>query len=137
MNHSVIIPEFIPYEKIRNFIPEVIKIQKGDNVKWINVSDDFHNLYFFGVLNDLSKVEIVEQLQIGPGESRELTFNYDYSQIDYICKEHGIKDLREHNSISIFVQKYNDMSIIERLGCLSKRFNIRHQYLLSQLDGRE
>ena len=134
MNHLVIIPEFIPYEKIRNFIPEVIKIQKGDNVKWINVSDDFHNLYFFGVLNDLSKVEIVEQLQIGPGESRELTFNYDYSQIDYICKEHGIKDLREHNSISIFVQKYSNMSIIERLRCLSKRFNIRHQYLLNQLD---
>ena len=48
------------YEKIRNFIPEVVKIQKGDNVKWINVSKDFHHLYFFGVLSDLSKVEIVE-----------------------------------------------------------------------------
>lgn len=30
MNHSVI-------------IPEVVKIQKGDNVKWINVGKDFHN----------------------------------------------------------------------------------------------
>ena len=50
MNHSVIIPEFIPYEKIRSFIPEVVKIQKGDNVKWINVSKDFHNLYFFGLV---------------------------------------------------------------------------------------
>ena len=66
MNHSVIIPEFIPYEKIRNFIPEVVKIQKGDNVKWINISKNFHHLYFFGVLSDHSKVEIVEQLQIGP-----------------------------------------------------------------------
>ena len=46
MNHSVIIPEFTPYEKIRNFIPEVVKIQKGDNVKWINVSKDFH-IYIF------------------------------------------------------------------------------------------
>ena len=35
MNHSVIIPEFISYEKIRSFIPEVVKIQKGDNVKWL------------------------------------------------------------------------------------------------------
>ena len=35
MNHSVIIPEFIPHEKIRSFIPEVVKIQNGDNVKWI------------------------------------------------------------------------------------------------------
>ena len=138
MNHSVIIPEFIPYEKIRSFIPEVVKIQKGDNVKWTNVSKDFHNLYFFGLLNDLSKVEIVEQLQLGPGESKELTFNYDYSQIDYICKEHTtMKDMKEHNSISIFVQKYSDMSNTERLICLSKRFNIRYQYLLSQLDGRE
>jgi hypothetical protein len=137
MNHSVIIPEFLPYEKIRNFIPEVVKIQKGDNVKWINVSKDFHNLYFFGVLNDPLKVEIVEQLQIGPGESKELTFNYDYSQIDYICKEHAMKDLKEHSSISIFVQKYSDMSNTERLICLNKRFNIRYQYLLSQLDGRE
>jgi hypothetical protein len=138
MNHSVIIPEFVQYEKIRSFIPEVVKIQKGDNVKWINVSKDFHNLYFFGVLHDLSKVEILEQLQIGPGESKELTFNYDYSQIDYICKEHTtMKDKKEHNSISIFIQKYSDMNNIERLTCLSKRFNIRHQYLLSQLDGRE
>ncbi len=138
MIHSVIIPEFIPNEKIRSFIPEVVKIQKGDSVKWINVSKVFHNLYFFGLLNDLSKIEIVEQLQIGPGESKELTFNYDYSQIDYICKEHiTIKDMKEHNSISIFIKNYRDMSNTERLKCLSKRFNIRHQYLLSQLDERE
>ncbi len=137
MNHSVILPEFMPYEKIRNFIPNVVKIQKGDNVKWINVSKDFHNLYFFGLVEDLSKVEFVEQLQISPGESKELTFNYDYSQIDYICKEHSTKDLKEQNSISIFVQKYNDMSNTERLVCLSKRIDIRHQYLLNQLDGRE
>jgi copper binding plastocyanin/azurin family protein len=137
MIHSVIIPEFIQYEKTRNFIPEVVKIQKGDNVKWINVSRDFHNLYFFGLLEDLSKVEFVEQLQISPGESKELTFNYDYSQIDYICKEHTTKDLKEHNSISIFVHKYSDMSNIEKLVCLSKRLDIRHQYLLNQLDERE
>lgn len=134
MNHSVIIPEFISYEKIRSFIPEVVKIQKGDNVKWLNVSKNFHNLYFFGLVEDLSKVEIIQQLQIGPGESKELTFNYDYSQIDYICKEHTtMKDMKEHNSISIFVKKYSDMSNTERLICLSKRFNIRHQYLLRQL----
>jgi Copper binding proteins, plastocyanin/azurin family len=140
MNHSVIIPEFIPYEKIRSFIPEVVKIQKGDNVKWINASKDFHNLYFFGLVEDLSKVEILEQLQIGPGESKELTFNYDYSQIDYICKEHTTmkdKNMKEHNSISIFIQNYCDMSNTERLTYLSKRFNIRHQYLLSRLDERE
>ena len=47
MNHSVIIPEFISYEKIRSFIPEVVKIQKGDNVRWINLSKNFHNLFFF------------------------------------------------------------------------------------------
>ena len=55
MDHSVIIPKFIPNETIRSFIPEVVKIQKGDSVKWINVSKDFHNLYFFGVLNDSFK----------------------------------------------------------------------------------
>ena len=138
MNHSVIIPEFISYEKIRSFIPDVVKIQKGDNVKWLNVSKDFHNLYFFGLVEDLSKVEIIQQLQIGPGESKELTFNYDYSQIDYICKDHTtMKDMKEHNSISIFVQKYSDMNNTERLTYLNKRFNIRHQYLLSQLDERE
>ncbi|MGE0243029.1 MAG: plastocyanin/azurin family copper-binding protein [Nitrososphaeraceae archaeon] len=138
MTHSVIIPKFISYEKTRSFIPEVVKIQKGDNVKWLNISNDFHNLYFFGIVKDLTKFEIIYQLKIGPGESKELTFNYDYSQIDYICKEHTtMKDMKEHNSISIFVQKYSDMSNIERLTCLSKRFNIKHQYLLNQLDGRE
>ena len=57
MNHSVIIPEFIPYEKIRNFIPEVVKIQKGDNVKWVNVGKDFHNLYFFGLVEIFQKLK--------------------------------------------------------------------------------
>ena len=138
MKHSIIIREFIPHEKIRSFIPEVVKIQNGDKIKWINVGKAFHHLYFFGLVEDLSKVEILEQLQIGPGESKELTFNYDYSQIDYICKEHTtMKDLKEHNSISIFVHKYSNMSNTDKLICLSKRFNIRHQYLLSQLDGRE
>ena len=140
MNHSVIIPEFIPNEKIRSFIPEVVKIQKGDSVKWINVSKDFHNLYFFGLGNNLSKVEILEQLQIGPGESKELTFNYNYSQIDYVCKEHTTmkdKNMIEHNSISIFVEKYRNMDNTERLGYLSKRFNIRPQYLLNQLAEKE
>jgi plastocyanin len=137
LNHSVIIPEFIPHEKIRSFIPSVVKIQKGDNVRWINVSKDFHNLYFFGLSSNLSNVEILEQLRIGPGESKELTFNYDYSQIDYICKEHTMNDMKEHNSISVFVQKYNDMSNIERLRCIGERLSVRHQYLLSQLDGRE
>jgi hypothetical protein len=66
MKHSVIIPEFILHEKIRSFILEVVKIQKGDNVKWINVGKDFHNLYFFGLVEDLSKVKILEQLQIDP-----------------------------------------------------------------------
>jgi hypothetical protein len=89
------------------------------------------------VLKDLSEVEIVEQLQIGPGKSKELSFNYDSSQIGYICKEHTMKDLKEHNSITIFVQKYSNMNNTERLRYLSKRFNIRYQYLLSQLDGRE
>ena len=28
MNHSVIIPEFIPYEKIRSFIPAVVKYKR-------------------------------------------------------------------------------------------------------------
>jgi Copper binding proteins, plastocyanin/azurin family len=138
MSDSVIIPEFISYEKIRSFIPEVVKIQKGDTVKWLNLSKDFHNLYFFGLAEDLSKVEIIQQLQIGPGESKELTFNYDYSQIDYICKEHTtMKDMKEHNSISIFVQKYSDMNNTERLTYLNKRFNISHQYLLKQLTENE
>ena len=88
------------------------------------------------MLKDLSEVEIVEQLQIGPGESKELSFNYDSSQIDYICKEHTMKNLKEHNSISIFVQKYSNMNNTERLRYLSKSFNIRYLYL-SQLDGRE
>jgi Copper binding proteins, plastocyanin/azurin family len=138
MSDSVIIPEFISYEKIRSFIPEVVKIQKGDTVKWLNLSKDFHNLYFFGLAEDLSKVEIIQQLQISPGESKELTFNYDYSQIDYICKEHTtMKDMKEHNSISIFVQKYSDMNNTERLTYLNKRFNISHQYLLKQLTENE
>jgi plastocyanin len=79
MKHSVIIPEFISHEKIRSFIPEVVKIQNGDNVKWIKVGKDFHNLYFFGLVEDLSKVEILKQLQIDPEVPHEAKTGSGYS----------------------------------------------------------
>ena len=57
MKHSIIIPEFIPHEKIRSFIPEVVKIQNGDKIKWINVGKAFHHLYFFGLVEDFQKLK--------------------------------------------------------------------------------
>ncbi len=45
MEHTVIIPEFMPDENIRNFIPEVVKIQMGDTVRWINIGKDSHYIF--------------------------------------------------------------------------------------------
>ena len=46
MEHMVTNPEFMPNEKIRNFIPWMVKIQREDTVRWLNIGKDFHSLCF-------------------------------------------------------------------------------------------
>ena len=48
-----------------------------------------------------------------------MQFDYNYSQIDYIYAEHNLNDMKEHNSISIFVQNYHYISNTERPRLLS------------------
>ena len=57
---------------------------------------------------------------MNPGESKKLQFDYNYSQIDYIYSKHNLNDMKEHNSRSIFVQNYHDISKTERPRLLSK-----------------
>ena len=49
MKHQVIIPQFLRKESIRNYIPQIMKIQKGDVVTWINTDKESHRLYFIKI----------------------------------------------------------------------------------------
>jgi len=49
MKKQVIIPEFQPTEPIRNYIPQTVKIQKGDTIRWINTGSKPHDLYFIRI----------------------------------------------------------------------------------------
>ena len=122
MKHQVIIPQFLHKEFIRNYIPQTLKIQKGDTVTWINTDNESHQLYFIRIDHDPTKIEVLdERLYLNPGEIGEIIFNYNYERIDYICKIHRT----EVNSITIFTQSYNSMSNIQRLRYLDKRYNIK------------
>ena len=132
MKHQVIIPQFLRNESIRNYIPQAVKIQKGDTITWINTDNESHHLYFIKIDPDPTNIEVLdERLYLNSGEVGEITFNYNYERIDYVCKIHRM----EVNSITIFTaDDYKNMSNIQRLRCLNKIYNIRTPNLLNFLD---
>ncbi len=131
MKHQVIIPQFLSNESIRNYIPQTVKIQKGDIITWINTDNESHHLYFIKIDPDPINIEVLdERLYLNSGEL-EVMFNYNYERIDYVCKIHR----REVNSITIFTEDYKNMSNIQRLRYLHKRYNIKIPNLSSYLDG--
>ena len=131
MKHQVIIPQFLSNESIRNYIPQTVKIQKGDTITWINTDNKSHHLYFIKIDPDSTNIEVLnEKLYLNSGELGEVKFNYNYERIDYVCKIHR----REVNSITIFTEDYKNMSNTQRLRYLSKRYNINIPNLSSYLD---
>jgi hypothetical protein len=132
MKHQVIIPQFLSNESIRNYIPQTVKIQKGDTITWINTDNESHHLYFIKIDPDPTNIEVLnERLYLNSGELGEVMFNYNYERIDYVCKIHR----REVNSITIFTEDYKNMSNTQRLRYLHKRYNIKIPNLSSYLDG--
>ena len=133
MKHQVIIPQFSYNESIRNYIPHTVKIQKGDTIRWSNTDSKSHHLFFIKIDSDPANIEVLdERLYLNPGELGEIVFNYNYERIDYLCKIHR----REVNSITIFIEDYKNMSNIQRLRYLNKRYNTKPPDLLSYLDGK-
>ena len=132
MKHQVIIPQFLRNESIRNYIPQIVKIQKGDTIRWINTDSEPRNLYFMKIDPNLTDIEVLnERLYLNSGEEGEVMFNYNCERIDYVCKIHRM----EVNSITIFTaNNYKNMGNIERLRYLSNIYNIRTPNLLNFLD---
>jgi Copper binding proteins, plastocyanin/azurin family len=132
MKHQVIIPQFLSNESFRNYIPQTVKIQKGDTITWINTDNESHHLYFIKIDPDPTNIELLdERLYLNSGELGAVMFNNNYERIDYVCKIHR----REVNSITIFTEDYENMSNIQRLRYLHKRYNIKIPNLSSYLDG--
>lgn len=130
MKHQVIIPQFFRSESIRNYIPQIVKIQKGDIIRWSNTDSESHHLFFIKIDPNPTNIKVLdENLYLNSGEVREIIFNYNYERIDYVCKIHR----REVNSITIFTEDYKNMSNTQRLKYLSKRYNIRPPDILNLL----
>ncbi len=130
MKHQVFIPQFLRNEFIRNYIPHAVKIQKGDTIRWINTDSEPHRLFFIKIDPNPTNIKVLdENLYLNSGEVGEITFNYNYERIDYVCKIHR----REVNSITIFTEDYKNMSNTQRLKSLSKRYNIRPPDMLNLL----
>jgi hypothetical protein len=131
MKHQVIIPQFLSNESIRNYIPQTVKIQKGDTITWINTDNESHHLHFIKIDPDPTNIELLdERFYLSSGEVKEIMFNYNYERIDYVCKIHR----REVNSIVIFPEDYKNMSNTQRLRYLRKRYDIKIPNLSIYLD---
>ncbi len=132
MKHQVIIPQFLGNESVKNYIPRIVKIQKGDAITFINTDNEAHHLYFIRIDPDQTNVEALdEKLYLNSGEAKEIVFNHNYKRIDYVCKIHK----GELNSIVIFTEDYKNMSNTQRLKYLRKRYNIKIPDLSIYIDG--
>jgi plastocyanin len=122
MKHQVIIPQFLGNESVKNYIPRIVKIQKGDAITFINTDNEAHHLYFIRIDPNPTNIEALdEKLYLNSGEAKEIVFNHNYKRIDYVCKIHK----GELNSIVIFTEDYKNMSNTQRLKYLRKRYNIK------------
>ena len=131
MRIQVIIPQFQRNESVKNYIPQNVKIQKEDAITLINTDNEPHHLCFIKIDPDPTKIELMdERLNLNSGEVGEITFNYSYERIDYVCKIHR----REVNSITIFTEGYKNMSNTQRLRYLRNRYNIKVPNLSIYLD---
>jgi len=134
MKHQVIIPQFLRIESIRNYIPQIVKIQKGDTIRWSNTDSESHHLFFIKIDPNPTNIKVLdENLYLNSGEVREITFNYNYERIDYVCKIHR----REVNSITIFNEDYKNMSNTQRLKYLSKRYIIKPPDMVNLLSANK
>jgi hypothetical protein len=101
MKHQVIIPQFLRNESIRNYIPQTLKIQKGDTITWINTDDESHHLYFIKIDADPTNIEVLdERLYLNSGEVGEIMFNYNYERIDLY-----VKSIKEKLIVLLFLLK--------------------------------
>ena len=131
MKYQVILPQFLSNESSRKYIPQTVKIQKGDTIRWINTDSEPHHLFFIKIDPNPTNIEVLdERLYLSSGEVGEIMFNYNYERIDYVCKIHRT----ECNSITIFTEDYKNMSNIQRLRYLNNIYNIRTPNLLNFLD---
>ena len=133
MKHQVIIPHFLRDESFGNYIPQTVKIQKGDTITFINTNNESHHLNFIKVDPDPANIEVLdERLYLNAGEVKEIKFNYNYERIDYVCKIHR----SEINNIAIFTKDYKNMSNNRRLRYLHKIYDIKIPNLSRYLDGK-
>jgi hypothetical protein len=133
MKYQVIIPQLLRGESIRNYIPQTVKVQKGDTITWINTDNEPHHLHFIKIGPDPTNIEVLdERFYLNSGESGEIMFNYNCERIDYVCKIHrGVV-----NSITIFTEDCKNMSNTQRLRHLRKIYGIKIPNLSTYLDGK-
>jgi plastocyanin len=73
MKHQVIIPHFLHNESFGNYIPQTLKIQKGDSITFINTNNESHHLYFIKIDPDPTNIKVLgERLYLNAGEVKEI-----------------------------------------------------------------
>jgi plastocyanin len=126
----VIPPNFTnPELEINYFIPRFVKVLKGQEVEWVNLDTQTHELKFYEVLQNEAKF----LFDLGQIETKEKSttrkFDYDPSRIDYFCALHN----NEIGSVVIYSKPEVEMTNKEQFEFLSKVFDIKPPPSLSHL----
>jgi plastocyanin len=130
---TVIIPKFDIQDEFRHYLPAFVKINVGDEVRWINKDRESHTLEFFGI-NDEQFTDIEHIGNFGPlkpEQSMKIPFEKYYFRIDYICKYHSPKEI---NYVLFNPESKGELSNTERLRYLSRKFSIKPPDFMDHLN---
>lgn len=129
---TVIIPKFNTHDDFRHYIPSFVKINVGDEVRWINKDTESHTLEFFGIHDErFTHIERIGNLvSLKPEQAMNISFDKYYFRIDYICKDHS----NEINYVLFNPIQKEEMNNTERLRYLSRKFNIKPPNIMDHLD---
>ena len=55
------IPQFLRIESIRNYIPQIVKVQKGDTIRWSNTDSESHHLFFIKIDPNPTNIKVLDE----------------------------------------------------------------------------
>lgn len=113
---------------VNYFTPRFKKVNRGEDVQWVNEDNETHRLEFYDLTNNREEL----LFDSGPIESNqvfETNFDTHLLKIDYICTLHR----NEVGTVIVYQVPEDQMTEAQRLRFLSGIFNIEPPSTLSHL----
>jgi plastocyanin len=104
---------------VNYFQPRFKKVNKGEDITWINEDSENHHLEFYRELSNDNFELLFESGVIEPSNSFQRKFDFEQIRIDYVCRLHH----NEVGAVIIYQIPEDEMTNTQRLKFLNKAFS--------------